>query len=191
MNYKHIIFLTIIIAVFSGVLFNCIFNNIAASISIFAAILVVIQFILNRYENRVEISLKMHLEVDDNGPFLRISITNSGGKTIYLKSGGIISEEKIKVDFDAEVPNNRPLFSANLRNIFPFDLMPGQTKTIRKETYKILLLLKEKEWRICENFTLKGYFIDQLNREYFTNPINFSFNDFIPPKEKILDSNKK
>jgi len=75
-------------------------NNIVAGIGIFTASLVSSQFLLNRYENRIDVKIEAKITQYQTEKRLSVSIINKGGKTIYLKSGGIITQDRLILDFD-------------------------------------------------------------------------------------------
>jgi hypothetical protein len=190
-------------------------NNIVAGFGIFTASLVSIQFLINRYENRIETEIEVKISKADEENELLVSIINKGGKTIYLKSGGIIIKEGLIFDFDEKIKPKKTTQSTG-ENVgdkkpatrmsvtgwpgislpiipkfempeivmpdlstpfFPDTLNPGQSITIYRTVKDIFSFLVANEWEESDIY-FKGFFKDQLNREY-TSPdyLKYSIKD--------------
>lgn len=181
-------------------------NNIVAGLGIFTASLVSIQFLINRYENRIEAEIEVKISKADEETELLVSIINKGGKTIYLKSGGIIIKEGLIFDFDEKIQPKKTTQSSGenvsekkpvsrksvmgwpgislptfpkidipeivmptwIPPFFPKTLNPGQSITIYRNVRDIFSFLVANEWNQSDLY-FKGFFKDQLNREY-TSP---------------------
>ncbi|MFA4850531.1 MAG: hypothetical protein WC626_12460 [Methanoregula sp.] len=175
-------------------------NNIVAGIGIFTALLVSSQFLLNRYENRIDVQIDAKIKKQDTNFQLSISIINKGGKTIYLKSGGIITNDSLIFDFDDKKRESKKITQTNdvvekkpkqkepwainipelipidfsttfVMPLFPFTLNPGQSMTISRDFADILEFLKEKDRQGSNLLEFKGFFRDQLNREYISESV--------------------
>lgn len=197
-------------------------NNIVAGLGIFTASLVSIQFLINRYENRIETEIEVKISKTDEDNELLVSIINKGGKTIYLKSGGIIIKEGLIFDFDEKIKPKKTTQSSG-ENVnekkpatrmsvpglpgislpiipiiempeivmpdlstpfFPDTLNPGQSITIYRKVKDIFSFLAANEWKESD-FYFKGFFKDQLNREY-TSPDYLKYS-----LKELLDLMKK
>jgi hypothetical protein len=182
-------------------------NNLVAGIGIFTASLVSIQFLLNRYENRIDTEIEVKISKIDTKNELIVSIINKGGKTLYLKSGGIFIKDGLTFDFDdkikykkttqdngAKVEKTKSATRMSVKGLlgvtipiipkiempemimpdmseliwkpfFPTTLNPGQSKTIYRDVKDILSFLAANNWKEPDIY-FKGFFKDQLNREY-------------------------
>lgn len=115
---------------------------------------------------------------------IRIKLANTGGKTIYLKSGGIITDDGIFIDFDedpedyndadSDIPFNflgypnvkiRPLYNPD-NYYFPASVNPGDAKSITIDNYDLLKLLFKNGYSEKPYISFKGIFFDQFNQEY-------------------------
>jgi hypothetical protein len=165
----------IISVIVSIILFAVIFyytGNIVASISVITLVLVSISFIIGRYENRTDAIVDLELIEKGKTHHFVLSITNTGGKTIYLDKCGVKTKDGIIIDFDEEPPYNLPpkpkpkkpttgnplLDSMNYNlNPLPANIVmpkiksfmasianPGNAQDERKELWEVLALLNDK-----------------------------------------------
>jgi len=172
-------------------------GNVIAGISVFTAVLVTFNFVLSRYETRTEAPVELKVIERDNTHFFLVSITNTGGKTIYLDKGGVKTKDGIIVDFDEEVSVRLPekpepkkskygflsIMDDLHLNLKPLPMIkshwanivqPGDAQNTRKEVWKVLSLLIDKKTPPGEKLELKGFFTDQLNHEYESEWMQFN-----------------
>lgn len=171
-KYLLEILISVIVSVilFVGIFYYT--GNIVASISVITLVLVSISFVIGRYENRTEAIVDLEFIEREKIHFFVVSITNTGGKTIYLDRCGVKTKNGIIIDFDEEPPYNLPpkpkpkkpttgnLLLDNLNynlNLLPAKMVmpkiksfmasivnPGNAQNDRKELWEVLALIGDK-----------------------------------------------
>ena len=167
-------------------------GNVLAGVSVFTAVLVFINFGISRVEARND--YKMEFKFVEKGDFhsFVVSISNTGGKTIYLANGGVKTKEGAIVDFNEIIDidlSPRPqksnntrsflipqlefheeLFNRRMQKIKPIGsdiVQPGRSNTIQIELWEFIALLLQKQKNLDSDIIeLKGFFTNQLNEEY-------------------------
>jgi len=62
---------------------------------------------------------------------------------------------------------------------FPLDLNPRQANKISREIRDVFLLLEEKGFQLSSFMEFKGFFRDQLNREYLSDFMRYHTGELI------------
>lgn len=150
--------------------------------SIFSAVFLTIQFIFYCYDNRIDWITKTNVYRSDSSKKNRtsIKIINTGGKTLHLKSGGIITEDGVFIDFDEDPETydddaTNPadsIFGIHIGKIrptpnyfFPASISPGDAKTCSIDNMEILKLLKKHKWAGKNKLSMKAVFYNQFDEE--------------------------
>ena len=152
-------------------------------ISIFSAVFLTIQFIFYCYDNRIDWITKTNVYRSDSSKKNRtsIKIINTGGKTLHLNSGGIITDDGIFIDFDEDPetydddnPTNPldSMFGAHIGKIrpmpnyiFPASISSGDAKSCSIDNMDLLMLLMKHKWADRSKMSMKAVFYNQLDEE--------------------------
>lgn len=182
-RYQFRIIIALLISSISYLTVSYIKSDFFVGLSIFSAVFLTIQFIFYCYDNRIDCITKTNVYRSDSSKKNRtsIKIINTGGKTLHLKSGGIITEDGFFIDFDEDpetydddnsTNSSDSIFGTHIGKIrpmpnyfFPVSISPGDAKSCSIDNMDILKLLLKHKWAERGDLSMKAVFYNQFDEE--------------------------